>query len=361
MPKLGDLPEDLMTTFEFQKAYCPPEELKSLGDFRSPLLFNDGTKVLTSEQWPLRRREIFNYWHEVIGHWPCLLQNPSFSVLQKEQKQGYCRFHISLMLAPSQKQKAWLLVPNGQGPFPAVLVVFYDPETSAGLKRGPQAEHRDYGLQLVKAGFVTLNIGTPSGSAWKPELGQAQCQPLSFYAYVAANAWNLLASMPQVNARRIGIMGHSYGGKWALFAGAFWEKFAAVAVSDPGIVWDETRPNVNYWEPWYLGLDKTLHQQRKPGVPGEDKPRTGAYKTLIEDGHDLVDLHALICPRPFLVSGGSEDPAERWLALNHARQINTLLGIKEERIGMTNRAQHSPDSRSNAAIRTFFELFLKTF
>ena len=33
------------------------------------------------------------------------------------------------------------------------------------------------------------------------------------------------------------------------------EKFAAVAVSDPGIVFDETRSNVNYWEPWYLGFD----------------------------------------------------------------------------------------------------------
>jgi dipeptidyl aminopeptidase/acylaminoacyl peptidase len=42
------------------------------------------------------------------------------------------------------------------------------------------------------------------------------------------------------------VIGHSYGGKWALFSAALWDKFACVAVSDPGIVFDESRPNVNY-------------------------------------------------------------------------------------------------------------------
>ncbi|MST95012.1 MAG: hypothetical protein EXS33_07050 [Pedosphaera sp.] len=73
---------------------------------------------------------------------------------------------------------------------------------------------------------------TPGGNAWQPDLGQA------------------LAALPEVDASRIGVIGHSYGGKWALFAAALWEKFTCVAVSDPGIVWDETKPNVNYWEPW---------------------------------------------------------------------------------------------------------------
>ena len=58
---------------------------------------------------------------------------------------------------------------------------------------------------------------------------------------------------------RIGVVGHSYGGKWAMFAAALWDRFAAVAVSDPGIVFDESRPNVNYWEPRYLGSDATRH------------------------------------------------------------------------------------------------------
>ena len=54
---------------------------------------------------------------------------------------------------------------------------------------------------------------------------------------------------------RIGVLGHSYGGKWAMFASCLFEKFACGVWSDPGIVFDESRPNVNYWEPWYLGWE----------------------------------------------------------------------------------------------------------
>ena len=60
----------------------------------------------------------------------------------------------------------------------------------------------------------------------------------------------------------------------------------------------------------------------------ERNPRIGAYSQLVEAGRDLHELHALIAPRPFLVSGGSEDPPERWKALNHAIAVNALLGAR---------------------------------
>jgi hypothetical protein len=142
-----------------------------------------------------------------------------------------------------------------------------------------------------------------------------------------------------------------------MFAGALWEKFAAVAVSDPGIVFDESRANVNYWEPWYLGLDPRTPRP-KAGIPSAGNPRTGAYAKMIADGRDLHELHALICPRPFLVSGGSEDPPERWTALNHSLAINKLFG-KSDRVAMTNRAGHTPTEESNSVIYAFFEHFLR--
>jgi hypothetical protein len=129
-----------------------------------------------------------------------------------------------------------------------------------------------------------------------------------------------------------------------------------VAVSDPGIVFDETRPNVNYWEPWYLGRDPT--RTRKPGVPGWLNPRTGAYRKMREQGRDLHELHALLAPRPFHVSGGSEDPPSRWVALNHLLAVNRLLGVSE-RVSMTNRPDHTPTAESNAALYAFFERSLQ--
>jgi pimeloyl-ACP methyl ester carboxylesterase len=245
------------------------------------------------------------------------------------------------------------LTPPGAGPFPAVLVVYYEPETSVGLSQQPL---RDFGWLLAQRGFVTLSIGTPGGNAWQPDLGAAQCQPLSFHAYVAANCWHALDNLPNVDRSRIGVVGHSYGGKWALFAAALWDRFAAVAVSDPGIVFDESRPNVNYWEPWYLGSDAT-QPRRRPGIPGPDNPRTGAYLRMIETGRDLHELHALIAPRPFLVSGGPEDPPSRWIALNHALAVNRWLGYTN-RVAMTQRESHTPTAASNAELCAFFEMFL---
>ena len=307
----------------------------------------------TAADWPRRRNEILKYWHGVMGEWPPLLAKPSLEVLKEERHEAGAQRRVRIGTAPGQSQEGWMLVPDGSGPFPAVLVVYYEPETSTGLNEDEKHRFRDYGLQLARRGFVTLSIGTPGGNAWKPEIGQAACQPLSFHAYVAANCWQVLANLPKVDAKRIGVVGHSYGGKWALFAAALWEKFACVAVSDPGIVWDETRPNVNYWEPWYLGLDPAKPRP-KAGVPSDANPRTGAYARLVRDGRDLTDLHALICPRPFLVSGGSEDPPERWVPLNHALAVNELLGVRN-RVAMTNRAAHSPDEKSNAIVWAFFE------
>ena len=162
-----------------------------------------------------------------------------------------------------------------------MLVPFYEPETSVGLGERP---NRDFARQLTRAGFVTLSIGTPAGDARSPDLGSVTSQPLSYYAYVAANAWTALAALPYVDPLRIGVVGHSYGGKWALFAGAFWDRFAAVATSDPGIVFDETRPNVNYWEPWYLGFDPKVRRQ-VGGLPTADNPRTGRLQGDARAGH----------------------------------------------------------------------------
>ena len=173
--------------------------------------------------------------------------------------------------------------------------------------------------------------------------------------YVAANSWHLLANLTYVDSKRIGIVGHSYGGKWAMIASCLFDKFACAVWSDPGIVFDETRADVNYWEPWYLGYHPPPWRER--GVITNDNPAFGLYTKLVEEGYDLHELHALMAPRPFLVSGGSEDPQTRWKALNHTIKVNKLLGY-EHRVAMTNRAEHSPNPNSNEQIYQFFEYVL---
>src|SRR5262245_2429499 len=334
----------------------PADYADKFGDYRSPLLFDDGKRVGTAADWPRRRKEILDAWNQLMGPWPAVIEKPKVEVLSETKRDGFIQRRVRLEIAPNQTGDGWLLTPPGAGPFPAVLVVYYEPETSVGLNA--KQPLRDFALQLTKLGFVTLSIGTPGGNAWKPEIGKAVCQPLSYHAYVAANCWHALANRPDVDAKRIGVTGHSYGGKWAMFAAAQWDKFAAVAVSDPGIVFDEKRSNVNYWEPWYLGLDPE-HPRPKAGIPSTENPRTGAYKKMMEAKRDLHELHALIAPRPFLVSGGSEDKPERWVALNHTIAVNKLLG-QSNRVAMTNRKDHTPTEESNAQLYAFFEHFLGT-
>ncbi|GDY20230.1 hypothetical protein LBMAG56_15750 [Verrucomicrobiota bacterium] len=334
--------------------FQPPAEFAGkTGAFRSPLLFNDGTPVKTAADWPRRRREILEQWHGLLGPWPAIIEQPKVEVLSETKQEHFLQRRVRVPIGAKQTVEGWLLVPPGKPPFPAVVVPFYEPETSIGLGKSP---HRDFALQLTRRGFVTLSIGSPGGDARLPDRAEAVCQPLSHLAYVAANCWHALANLPEVDAARIGIAGHSYGGKWAMFASCLFEKFACAAWSDGGVVFDETRSNVNYWEPWYLGFER--ERSRKPGIPKPENPRTGAYEKMIATGRDLHELHALMAPRPFLVSGGSEDQPARWIALNHAVAVNQLLG-QTNRVAMTNRKEHSPNPESNEILCRFFEHFLK--
>ena len=338
-------------------SFTPPAELAGeFGDYRSPLIFDDGRKVATAEQWAQRRAEIRRYWDEVLGKWPPVNERPDVKYLQAVPEEGYVRHTVRFDLAPGVATTGYLLVPEAKsaGPrkLPGVLVVYYEPETAVGLK----GENRDFARQLARRGFVTLSIGL-GDSLYYPSREEATLQPLSALAWAAANAFHVLALREDVDAKRIGICGHSYGSKWAMFASCLYEKFACAAWSDGGIVFDETRPNVNYWEPWYLGYEGPMF--RKAGVPSDENPRTGAYRRLIAEGRDLHELHALMAPRPFLVSGGSEDPPSRWTALNHAIAVNRLLGYGN-RVAMTNRPTHAPTPESNEAMCLFFERFLKS-
>jgi dienelactone hydrolase len=339
----------------------PPEFMNNFGTYKSPLIFEDGTPVKTAADWQKRRKEILDTWQSIIGSWPELIARPKVQYFEETRRDNITQHHVSVEIAPdNQTVKGYLLVPDGAGPFPAVLVVYYDAETGAGLGK----ELRDFGYQLAKRGFVALSIGTPEfcslNPPYKPLCRQSEekppLQPLSALAYVAANCHTALANMPNVDPERIGVIGHSYGGKWAMFASCLYEKFACAVWSDPGIVFDEGRDNINYWEPWYLGYEPD--RQRASGIPSAANPRTGAYKELILKGHDLHELHAFMAPRPFLVSGGAEDTPKRWKALNHSVAVNKLLGYTN-RVAMTYRKTHSPTPESNDQVYAFFEYFLK--
>lgn len=324
--------------------FQPPAELRGqAGKYKS--------LAKSGEDWSNTRAEILSYWESEIGKWPALIAAPKLEILSATNREDFAQKKIRVEIAKGAMQDGYLLEPKGKGPFPGAVVVYYEPETSVGLTTNLL---RDFAYQLTKRGFVTLSIGSPGGDARKPDTSGVPIQPLHYLGYVASNCRNALANLPNVDGKRVGVVGHSYGGKWAMFAAAFNPDFAFAAWSDPGSVFDEARGNINYWEPWYLGLDPNV--KRKPGLVTAENPRTGAYKRIYESGHDLHEVMALLAPRPFLISGGSEDPPERWQALNRVNEVYARLGATN-RVAMSNRPHHNPTEESNALIYEFFERF----
>jgi dienelactone hydrolase len=367
-------PAELASFFQAPEAYR-----NELGEFRSPLIFADGSRATTATDWVKRRREIFSSWQDIMGPWPALIEKPRVEVVGTTRRENITQQQLRIEIAlKNEMVEGLLLIPEGasaKDKRPAVLVTYYDAETGVGMG----APLRDYAWQLAKRGFVTLSVGKPNAQIdltttnkprTDPYLGPVgkpvRVEPLSALAYAAANAHTVLAQRPEVRADKIGIIGHSFGGKWAMLASCLYEKFAAAVWSDPGIVFDERdrrkqnpSGSVNYFDVWYLGFDlggiadpKNAGPFRK--LPSEGQARTGAYKALVEGGHDLVELHALMAPRPFLVSGGTADLPERWPALNHTIAVTKLLGY-ENRVAMTSREGHTPTEEANEQAYRFFE------
>ena len=276
-----------------------PEEFRSkLGSFRTPLKFDDGSLVSSADDWPRRRQEILDYWQGAMGPWPELLSAPRMEVEESLHVDDYTRQTLRLEVSAGVFDGPnYLLIPDGEGPFPAVVVTWYNSAESAGVVRKPLL---DFGYQLARRGFVALCIGG-TDAVEKAQQNSLGIQPLSYLAYTAANCSNMLARHPLVDRSRIGIIGHSFGGKWAMFASCLHDQFACAVWIDPGIVWNEADPNANYWEKWYLGYEfgESASHQRTPGIVKTDNPRRGAYRQLVEHGRDLHELHALMAPAPF--------------------------------------------------------------
>lgn len=347
--------------------FSPPAEYKEkYGNLRSPLKFYDGHWVKTKDDWIKRRKEIFNRWNKLMGEWPPLIKNQTMRFSDSVHRDGFMQYTVQFYWTPNEETTGYLLIPDEKSKKkkPAVITVFYEPETAVGLGKTERTRTTcDFAYQLVKRGFIALSLGTAEATKAKtyslyfPDIDHARVEPLSMLACAAANAWYALAKIPEVDDSKIGIMGLSFGGKWAMFASCLFDKFACAVWSDPGIVFDESREAVNYWEPWYLGYYPKPWRER--GMITAQNPAKGLYPKLVAGGYDLHELHTLMAPRPFLVSGGSEDTPVRWVALNHTIGVNRLLGYKN-RVAMTNdRSAHLPTLQSNDKVYSFFEYFLK--
>jgi len=230
---------------------------------------------------------------------------PRVEVLSTVPEEGFAR-HLVHLVADDDRIPSLLAIPEGDGPFPAV-VVFHQ---HAGERQFGKSEVfglvgdrlQAFGPALARSGLVVLcpdsiafedrRPGGPGTEvrdddwdqhynmlAFRLVTGRTLMQKVLHDAMVAVSA---LLARPDVNADAVGALGHSYGGNTTLFL---------------------------------MAVDERVRFGCASGALGSYRrklaDRTGIEMAEVIPGFaarfDMEHVLAAIAPRPFLVVSGTDD------------------------------------------------------
>lgn len=239
--------------------------------------------------------------------------------LGEEDRGSYVARKIVFNLTGDSRVLAYLLVPKGSGPFPAMLLlhshsgkfdlgkekvvrpwgVSAEKMSAAETLVGREYEGRFYGDELAKRGYVclvtdALNFSDRAGGGYDGQAALASNLMHAGMSLAGLMVWedlraaDFLAQLPEVDARRLGAMGMSMGSlrTWQVAALSDRVKVAAA------ICWMTTARSV-----MSPGNNQTMSQSAfttlHPGLLGE---------------MDFADFASLACPKPMFFFNGRKDP-----------------------------------------------------
>ena len=173
----------------------------------------------------------------VMGPMPPPTRTPPIMEIVNETtlENGMIRRQMVFIARDGDRVPAYLFIPISRGKRPAMLCLHQTTRLGkaepAGLGGKPDLA---YALELARRGYVTLAPDYPN-------FGDYQFDPYA-HGYLSATmkgitnhrrALDVLAALPQVDAKRMGVIGHSLGGHNALFLAAF-DRRVRVAVTSCG-------------------------------------------------------------------------------------------------------------------------------
>jgi dienelactone hydrolase len=245
----------------------PPGEMaergeKAFGPLPPLLRAADGSPIERAERWADRRKELRAAIWDAIGSRPDLKPAPLEATLVSEESvppqawpvsyrnpvtRAYTRRKVSIQLRPGERMNVWVLVPPGIGPFPAVMALHQTvPEGKdepVGL--GGHYWNLSYGPFLASRGYVVVAPDSPTaGERSYPgmrypydteamEKRDPNWTLLGQRTHDHLRTLDYMASLPFVDRRRLGVIGHSLGGESGAMLAALDDRLAAAVISCP--------------------------------------------------------------------------------------------------------------------------------
>jgi len=368
--RLGAL---FMTVFLQAADFPAPERLPSKPGLPDPTIALDGSKITTKEQWESQRRPELKalFEHYMYGQMPPKPAETGAKVLFEDAKafnsKGTLR-EVELTVGPADWPKIYLLTvtPNARKTPAAVFVgpnfsgnhcLVADPRThlptmwqrpnypgvmknlATDAGRGkildvwPFEQILDRGFAVATFHSGDLQPDRPyEAEGLRKVLPKTDGKPsLDATATIGSWAWGVhravdyLVKQPEIDAKRIAVVGHSRLGKTVLLAAAFDDRIALAIPHQAGCggtgpsrhadTKAETVKRINTSFPhWFCGNFKAFD---------EDPSK------LPFDQNDLV---ALCAPRPVLFTNATEDlwanPTGQFEVLQAAGPAYRLLGVE---------------------------------
>lgn len=239
-----------------------------------------------------------------------------------------------------------------EGRLPAVVVPFYFPEAMVGFELDGTPLPKYAGIEMM-AHLASRGFACISADAYHLTYVDSDKPRDTFSRWSDAGSrisedypqWcgigkltadtrllvDLLEEDPRVDAGRIGIAGHSLGGKMAFYAGCMDRRIKAIMVSDFGFMWEQS----NWEKNWYWG----------------DK-----IEILKEKGLSNIDLLSASGRKPVCLIAGQYDTDESFVAMQNAAGYKAF----PDRLGFINHATgHRPPAYALEAGYDFLEKHLK--